>query len=248
MQPRSVVLIVEDDEDVVRVLGLMLRARGLGFVSAPTVASARQLLRDIRPDAVLLDLSLPDGDGLELLDDIEAEFAIPVVVITGSDRDVGTYGHPLLIDWVGKPFEEGRIEEALRLALTTRQDALVLVVEDDPSAREIIVQMLASIGVECLEASDGATAVEIVRDAQPDLVVLDVGLPALDGFSVVAELREGANHDTPLVVYSGRDLSAADREELTLGATRHLTKLRASETEFLDAVLELLGRALPGKA
>ncbi len=207
---RAVVLIVEDDEDVVRVLGLMLRARGIGFVAASSLARAQQLLADIRPDAVLLDLELPDGNGLQLLEHLGRERAVPVVVISGSDPVGRTFDYPLLMDWVAKPFDEGSIDTALRLALQEgRRDAgVVLVVEDDVSARTVIVEMLSQVGVHCLEAADGVTAIRLFREARPDLVVLDVGLPQMDGFSVVAEIRSGAGRDTPLIVYSGRDRQA----------------------------------------
>jgi CheY-like chemotaxis protein len=78
----------------------------------------------------------------------------------------------------------------------------------------------------------------------PDLIVLDVGLPRLDGFEVVDILRQGEGHATPLIVFTGRELSRADQRQLTLGITRHLTKARSSEDELVASVRELLSGLL----
>jgi CheY-like chemotaxis protein len=82
------------------------------------------------------------------------------------------------------------------------------------------------------------------RETTPDLIVLDVGLPRLDGFEVVDILRQGKGRATPLIVFTGRELSLTDQRQLTLGMTRHLTKARSSEDELVSSVRELLNGLL----
>ena len=116
----------------------------------------------------------------------------------------------------------------------------VLVVEDDLSTRELIIHQLKSVGMDCLVASDGEAAIEIAQTKKPDLIVLDVGVPKTDGFEVIRVLRKGSARATPLIIYTSRDLEEADREQLTLGPTRHLIKSRTAEDGLLEAVKELL--------
>jgi len=126
--------------------------------------------------------------------------------------------------------------------------ARVLVVEDDPSFREVLVRQLTALGIECVQATNGDQAVELARKARPDLIILDVGLPRRNGFDVVATLRAEVASETPLIVYTGRDLSSVDRDALRLGMTRFFTKSRTSEAEFVGYVREMLGGLLEARA
>jgi PAS domain S-box-containing protein len=126
--------------------------------------------------------------------------------------------------------------------------ARVLVVEDDPSFREVLVRQLSALGFDCVQAANGDQAVALARAVRPDLIILDVGLPRRDGFDVVATLRADLASETPLVVYTGRDLSSADKEALRLGTTKFFTKSRTPEAEFVGYVRELLGGVLEARA
>jgi CheY-like chemotaxis protein len=123
----------------------------------------------------------------------------------------------------------------------------VLIVDDDVSTRQVLRAQLERLGVACYEAEDGESAVALARTTPPDLIVLDVGLPRLDGFEVVDILRQGKGRGTPLIVFTGRELSFGDQHQLTLGITRHLTKARTSEDELLVSVRELLNGLLAHK-
>jgi len=116
----------------------------------------------------------------------------------------------------------------------------VLVVEDDLSTRELIIHQLKTLGLDCLVASDGDAAIEITNSKRPDLIVLDVGVPKTDGFEVIKALRLGLASETPLVIYTSRDLQEEERQRLTLGPTRHLIKSVTSTDGLIDAVRDLL--------
>ena len=123
----------------------------------------------------------------------------------------------------------------------------ILVIEDDPSFRNLLARQLETQGAEVVLASTGDEGVRLARASAPDLVVLDVGLPRTDGYAFVATLRRDRLRSLPLIVYTGRDLSDNDRESLRLGITRFLTKSRISESEFSRHVRELL-RSPPGSS
>lgn len=120
----------------------------------------------------------------------------------------------------------------------------VLVVDDDAGTRNILSKQLSMLGLDCVEAADGAEAISLVRKHTPDLIVLDVQMPRPNGFEVVDILRQQHRNDTRLIVYSAHDFSDEQRRALTLGATRHINKAARSEKEFLCAVNELLCQEL----
>jgi PAS domain S-box-containing protein len=116
----------------------------------------------------------------------------------------------------------------------------VLVAEDDPSTSLVMRRLLESRGFRCAVAADGHEVVALVHDLEPRMLVLDIGLPGADGFDVVQRLRQDGYGPLPLVIYTGRDLTPTERDRLQLGATRHLTKSRASEEALASAVAALL--------
>ncbi len=121
----------------------------------------------------------------------------------------------------------------------------VLLIEDDPSTRSVLVDLLSSLGVKCLQARDGKTALEMASSQSIDLIILDVWIPPPNGFELIELLRDSKHHATPLLVYTGHDLTEEDRKNLTLGVTKHLIKTKTSQPQFLEAVEELLGTVAP---
>jgi PAS domain S-box-containing protein len=117
---------------------------------------------------------------------------------------------------------------------------VVLIIEDDDATRKIVGAQLKSIDVECIEAKNGAIGIELAQSCVPDLIVLDLDLPQFDGFELVSMMRAEKICETPLLVYTGLDLTQQERGMLSLGVTKHLIKSTCSMTEFLDSVTELL--------
>ena len=246
----SRILLVEDDEKLTEVLKELLEGEKYTVDIARTIEEADVLMRNGNHVAVVLDVHLPDGNGLEWMRRTrEAKLMenVPVVVLTGQDKD-HSYGGPLLIDWLRKPVDIESLLKALKTATDQHPSAQpkpqVLIVEDDSSTREIIVHQLKEIGISALEAMSGTMALEMVQNCKPDLIILDLGLPGLDGFELVHNLEQGDLHSTPLLVYTSRDLSSAEMDELKLGLTKHLIKSKTSQAEFLSAVKELMSSVL----
>ncbi|MFI5181687.1 MAG: PAS domain S-box protein [Thermoanaerobaculia bacterium] len=118
---------------------------------------------------------------------------------------------------------------------------LALLVDDDVELLTVFARQLAEKGIGVRTATSVDEALKALREVKPDILILDLGLPDGDGQKVVEELRRDPRLTIlPLLVYTGRDLTARDRESLTLGPTRHLTKSKASDEEVLRAVHELI--------
>jgi CheY-like chemotaxis protein len=119
----------------------------------------------------------------------------------------------------------------------------VLLVDDDQALLGVLARQFLASGLGVRVASTVDEALAHARALPPGLIVLDLGLPDGSGFAVVAALREDDRlQKTPLLVYTGRDLSGEDRRRLRLGRTRFLTKSRATDEEFHRAALSLLGK------
>lgn len=244
------VLMVEDDQELSKLMKHMLRKEGFDLEVAGTLREADELLEEFTPRAIILDINLPDGNGLAWLRDKQAknsQFAIPTVVLSGNDRAQAEVDMPMIMDWLIKPVEDKQLERALRFAVRNKGavTAKVLIVEDDSSTRELIKHHINPFPVEIVEAVDGPGALAAAKKECPDLIILDIGVPAPDGFDIIENLRKGDARSTPLIVYTSRDLSKDEMNQLTLGLTKHLIKSRTSEAEFVDSVKLLLDGLLP---
>ena len=100
---------------------------------------------------------------------------------------------------------------------------------------------LRAKGLTCIEAKDGYEAIYLTRTEHPELIVLDVSMPKMDGFKVVEVLRHEIARTTPLIIYSGKELTADERQLLTLGVTRYLTKADSHQQDLGVVVCELMG-------
>lgn len=245
------ILIVEDDPVVARAFRRQLEHEGYTLLHASTLTEAKQIVSSTEPfSAIVLDMLLPDGSGFDLIDHVHKSnrgTLIPIVVLSATERDPRANNISELVDWLMKPFDMSRLANTLRWVLRDKTRPRVLVVEDDPSFRNLVARQLENQGAEVVLASTGDEGLRLARASVPDLVVLDVGLPRMDGFAFVAAMREDRLRGVPLIVYSGRDLTDRDRDALRLGITRFLTKSRASEAEFARHVRELL-RSPPGSS
>jgi PAS domain S-box-containing protein len=241
------VLIVEGDEVISKGIARLLAREGYVSQCVTTLDEARRALKQTPPAAILLDPQLPDGGGLDLLRELGADKetgTIPVIII-GASPGENRFGQPIAFDWLGRPVNESALRVALHRAVQRTTKPTVLIVDDDTTLLHVLAVRLQAMGVDCLLARDGDEAIAHARENHPDLIILDVGLPVRDGFEVVQFLRAHEERVTPLIVYTARDLTTADRDALTLGATKYLTKSLTSEEDFLNAVHSLLAGYLP---
>jgi CheY-like chemotaxis protein len=140
--------------------------------------------------------------------------------------------------WVRKPFGSRDLLDAVTEACSGPS---ILVVEDDPDLAKVLTAILQTHGIRTFHAANGRDAVELCRQHEPNLIVLDLILPDMDGFAVVNALRESeVLGRIPLLVYSGLDVDTDDQARLRLGPTEFLIKSQASLAEFESRVVRLL--------
>jgi signal transduction histidine kinase/CheY-like chemotaxis protein/uncharacterized membrane protein affecting hemolysin expression len=226
----SLVLVVEDDRQAWDLLAHHLMHAGYRVVRATSGEQAVKMAGDLRPDAITLDILLPDQDGLKVLTQLKANpdtRSIPVIVVSVSeDRELGfSLG---AVDWLVKPANQDDFLAAVRRVVANTRAAdtrTVLVIDDECPTVELLTDMLTTQGFRVLTALDGRRGIAIARAQQPDLIVLDLVMPELTGFDVVRELRQfPESREIPILIFSVKDLTPEERERLRGSVQAVVTK------------------------
>ena len=241
---RGEILVCVPDPEARETLGEVLRQAGypVRLVTHPHQAVE---LRSRPPALVVVDAAGGPGSGLELLEELGLGRGTPdVPVVVLGDHVVFPSDEPPenVTCFLPRSPDESELLQAIRRSLAGRKAGDVILVDDDRALLDVMARQLAAEGVQVRTASTGREALRLVRERCPTLLVLDVGLPDLDGFDVVEALRgDDALEAIPLLVYTGRDLSGEQRRRLRLGPTRFVTKSKVTDEAFRDLVIELLG-------
>jgi PAS domain S-box-containing protein len=226
--PIATVLVVDDDPGARELLGRTLSRDGFQVESAPDGATGLRLAHELRPDVITLDVLMPGMDGWAVLAALKTDpelAAIPVVMLTVVDDK--PMGFALgVAEYLTKPIDRPRLAAVLGKYVHAGTDARsVLIVEDDAAARRMLRQELKTGGWQVREAANGRLALDQVAAHQPELVLLDLMMPEMDGFEFLDELRKrGATPPIPVVVITAKDLTDEDRRRLQGGAARVIQK------------------------
>ncbi len=238
----SSILIIEDDDQLAQVLNIHISSQGFRVSRANSLRQARAKLLNAIPAVIILDLTLPDGDGLQLLEELRSEPAtrsIPVVVITGRGAREGCSYSPMIFDWLQKPFDTLMLVQAIERSLSLPSRSRVLVIGKDASTRRRLSDQLGDMSLECMEASNQNEAIRMIEVSPPDLIIID--FEVFDA-QLVANLRRVQAKSTPLIVFSAKQLTVSDRHELSIGVNKYLTEKDISDSEFQTVVQELIGQ------
>jgi CheY-like chemotaxis protein len=149
---------------------------------------------------------------------------IPIVVVSGAANAKGDGRLPVDVSVVAKGEGHDRLLREISLALAGRRGATILVAEDDDDLRGVLTTSLSRNGHRVIQARDGAEALAAIEREPVDLLVLDLVMPNIDGFEVLARLKENKGAAIPVVVVSGADRSSTELQALRLGANVYLTK------------------------
>ncbi len=249
----KLVLAIDDDPVARDLMRRALAHDGVCVEFAGNGDEGLQRARELRPDVILLDVMMPHKDGWKVLAELKADpelSCIPVVLVTILDNK--QMGYALgASEYLVKPVNFERLNEVvqrLQRAPSNGQgrpqgDGSVLVVEDDPSLRELERRTLEKSGWHVEEAANGREAIDSVRKRRPAMIVLDLLMPEMDGFDVIEQLRrEPEWRDIPVVVVTAHELSAQERESLKNRVTQVVQKGGYSLEELAGIVRESIAR------
>jgi PAS domain S-box-containing protein len=216
-QPESdkIILAIDDDPDVIYLLRENLTEAGYRVVGATSAEEGLRQARTLRPLAITLDILMPHKDGWQLLHELKTDATtrdIPIIVLSIVDNKA--LGYQLgAFDYLLKPFDREAI-----LATLTRlppQRGRLLVVDDDVHIVDLVRQFLAGEPYEVVAAADGQEALEAISQQRPDILLLDLLMPRLDGFAVIERLRQDAQYQQlPIIVLTAKTLTAPEYARL----------------------------------
>ena len=242
-QPR--ILVIDDDSAARDLLRLYLEDAGF-TVSVAT--GAEEALTDIdgeRPDLITLDLNMPGMDGLSFLTARQATGlrGVPVLVVSsaaGPERAFAVGAQAVLPKPIRRHEFLGIVGHLLENSAGGRPQ--VLVVDDDPKAVKIVTSYFADEAVDVHGAYGGHEALEAIAARRPDLLILDLMMPEVSGFDVLADLRSRPETaDLPVVVLSAKELTDSDRAALASSVQATFAKATTGGSGLLAEVNHLLG-------
>lgn len=211
-------VLVVDDEAEVRVL-LKRFLEKLGFVAetAENGAEGIRLAIEHKPALITLDVMMADGDGWTVLKELKSEEGtrdIPVVMISVLDDKYKGYALGAS-DYVTKPIDWNRLARTLNRFRRHENDGHILVVDDDPDLRALASRQLEPLGWSVVEAANGREALDKLSEGHPDIILLDLLMPEMDGFELLQHLRCREDlQSIPVLVVTAKDLTQEDRDRL----------------------------------
>jgi CheY-like chemotaxis protein len=223
-----------------------LEQEGWTTVQASNATDALQLARESRPMLITLDIMMPDASGwwvLEKLKEDPVTAGIPVLVVTivEDQRLVFALGAS---DYLAKPYDRGHLIGKIHRLLPKLDGKRVLVVDDDPEARTILERILKDEKADVVLAANGGEAMAAIAQATPDLVLLDLMMPGMSGFEVVARLRaQPKGSEIPVMIVSAKELTAEDMLTLNGHVQRFVAKGSIEPEGLANAVRQLLGQS-----
>ncbi|HEX9130319.1 MAG TPA: HAMP domain-containing protein [Gemmatimonadaceae bacterium] len=243
------VLVIENDQNFAKVLFDMARDKGYKAVVELDGEAGLNAAREVRPDAITLDIDMPGMDGLEVLDRLKRDPAtrhVPVHIISGVEQKRAGLNAGA-IAFLAKPVSKEALDTAFA-RIATFIDTVpknLLVVEDNETQRQSIVELIAHDDVDITAVASAEEALTKLHEKHFDCMVLDLGLHSGDmsGFDLLEKVKSDPdNHDLPIIIYTGRELSQEDETKIKKYAETIIVKDVKSPERLLDETALFLHR------
>jgi len=267
---KTKILIIEDEKVLSDVLQSKITKEGFDVIAAGDGEDGYNKIKSEKPDLILLDIVMPKMNGYEVMEKMkEDKNNTPVIVISNSGQPVEIEKLKQLgvVDYLIKTkFDPSEVIEKMKKYLSGKKNMIkvepeikpieveggakggkkVLLVEDDSFLREICSKKLAKEGFSVFEAVDGEQAVKNLEKIEPDIILLDVILPAIDGFEVLSQIRSSKNEKvkkTPVIMLSNLGQDDDIEKALKMGATDYMIKAHFTTEEIAVKVKKELDAA-----
>jgi len=231
------ILIADDDSHIVALISSRLKASQYEVVVAYDAVQTMSQVRKEKPDLIILDMKMPAGGGASVLDNLKMSidvFNTPVLVMTAYPSDAIRQKALEMgaADFITKPFKPEEILTKVKKALgetgpeeSHPQAKRILVVDDNPNIVKLLEYRLKANEYEVITAHDGEEALDKVRQMKPDLMILDVVIPKIDGYKVLSILRADEQYkDIPVVMLTAHGQARDVEKGMELGAVSYITK------------------------
>jgi CheY-like chemotaxis protein len=245
----TTILLVEDDQAAIDLLTIYLSGAGFNVSVARDGEEGLAMARSLHPAGITLDISLPRLDGWDFLTQIKSDSStadIPVIIV--SMLDERGKGFALgAADYLVKPVNRDELLATLgRFAVNSRGPGApckVLAIDDEPLALELIEASLVPQGFIVLRATGGEEGVMKAQSERPALIILDLLMPEMDGFTVAERLRGNpATAEIPIVVLTSKSISQEEKQRLNANISHLARKGEFNRGEFVELVRRLCQR------
>ncbi len=234
------ILIIDDDPTVSELMKRQLLKEGYKVVIAPNGKEGISLARDLKPDVITLDILMPEMDGWSVLRTLKADPEVSnIPVIMASILDEKNKGFSLgAADFLSKPIQKEYLMKSIRNLIGDKENLKICLIEDDESLRFTIKEILEKQNVQIMEAENGKVGMDILKNEEikPDLILLDLMMPVMNGFEFLKAIRETELNSIPILVLTGAELSG-DEKTFLLGETQRI--LEKSEDTMSTIVNEV---------
>jgi GAF domain-containing protein/CheY-like chemotaxis protein len=242
VQNKREVLLIEDDKTMVDQFRRALQREGFEVQTADHPAYAEAMASNLRPNVVVMDVNFGGEQGwniLERLKDRDDTFDIPVIVVTLSNESERAYklgAHT----FIQRPFDPADLQKAVLQAEKESNMDRILIIDDQASDVRLLTQLLNENGTyRVFSADNGIEGISLVARRRPNLIILDLRMPEMDGFAVLQELRDNPETaNIPVLVVTGEiDLKSDEQQKLSNVRVLHKTDISEEEFQaFIDDV------------
>jgi DNA-binding response OmpR family regulator/nitrogen-specific signal transduction histidine kinase len=238
-------LIIDHDPDAVYLLQENLNPQEFDVIGARHGSDGLRMAGEQPPDAILLDVFMPDEYGWQVLHELKngpLTAAIPVILVTIVDKKA--LGYQLGASaYLVKPLDPTIVLETLRRVISVKGQRLtrVLIVDDDPHVASMLRQSLPETEFHLTSALDGVSGLEAVENDRPDVLLLDMMMPHLDGFGVIERLRANPEtRDLPIIVVTAMDLTVEENLRLRESVAVVMKKQGFQAEKIIDEIHRVL--------
>jgi CheY-like chemotaxis protein len=236
----KVLLVIEDDVSSAKSLMQIAKDKGYRCLCAGDGHSGLVMAKTYQPSAIILDLGLPDVDGLQVLEQLKFDLStrhIPIHIISGREESP-EFKQKGAIGYLMKPAEEAGLKTVFEKieSVISSEVKKVLVIEDDLSSQVAIERLIDSDKVKFDKAFTGEEARKKIQEGEYDCIILDLNLPDMTGQDLLKQLKSDDVSLPPVVVYTGKELSKDEHEELQRYAASIVVKGAESPERLLDEI------------
>ena len=237
IESHGTILVVDDEPEAMNLIVEYLSKEGYNTLKAASGAEALRLAKTHKPFAITLDLIMPEMDGFETLQHLKKDpetSGIPVIIVSVSHDGktgltLGAVGH------VTKPVIRNELIKEINKACAN--PVTIMVADDSEFDRNNIMEMVTRENMRVITAEDGKVCIEKIRKTVPDVLVLDMMMPKLDGFEVLEILRSDTlTMSLPVIIVTAKDLTLEDKNRLNQYVVSVLSKSGLTSQSLLDEI------------
>jgi len=243
---RLPILAIEDHTETLFIYEKHLQASRYQLIATRTLAEARQVLQRLQPAAIVLDILLEGQNGWTFLRELKSDEAtcnIPVLVITVVDNEkqaVALGADGFLI----KPVDPLPLLTKLNTLVAQGKAQKLLLIDDDPTYRYVVKQLLTDMPLQFLEAASGREGLAVAESEQPTAILLDLEMPGLSGLDALDRLRQNPiTQSIPVIIHSSTQLTVEAQSRLAQQGVAILSKEKTSQAEAASHLREALAKA-----